>query len=354
MRTVIVTGSSGLIGSEAVRHYDRTGHKVIGVDNNMRRSFFGEDGDTTWQTRRLIEDCRNFRHAAIDIRDRNAVLGLIEETRPAAIVHCAAQPSHDLAAKIPFEDFEVNAVGTLNLLEATRRFAAETPFVFMSTNKVYGDGPNYIRLAEGPTRYEFADPGYAAGIAEDFPVDQTKHSLFGASKLAADVMVQEYGRYFDMPTVCFRGGCLTGTGHSGAQLHGYLSYIFKAAAEGRRYTIFGYKGKQVRDQIHSRDVISAVDAFIARPSGAGKVYNLGGGRANSVSILETIDAMKERYGRTLHWTLDDTNRIGDHIVYYTDMSRFRSDYPGWSLSTSIDAIFDEFANVAFGSLETAH
>lgn len=351
MGTIIVTGSAGLIGSETARHFDRRGDKVVGVDNNMRRTFFGVDGDTTWQADRLKQDCANYVHASIDIRDREAVLDLMKDTQPSAIVHCAAQPSHDLAAQIPFEDFEVNAVGTLNLLEAARRHAPEAPFVFMSTNKVYGDGPNFVPLIEGPTRYDFDDPRYEKGISEAFSVDQTKHSLFGASKLAADVMVQEYGRYFDMPTVCFRGGCLTGTGHSGAQLHGYLSYIFKVSAEGRPYTIFGYKGKQVRDQIHSRDVIGAAQAFIDAPSGCGKVYNLGGGRANSISILETIEAMDKRFGRKLDWTLDETNRIGDHIVYYTDMSRFRADYPDWRLTMSIDAILEEFAQVAFQTKE---
>ncbi len=285
MKHIIVTGSAGLIGSEAVRHYDALGWRVVGVDNNMRRTFFGSDGDTAWQRELLERDCRAYRHASIDIRDREAVLDLVSEVRPSAIIHCAAQPSHDLAAQIPFDDFAVNALGTLNLLEAARRFAAEAPFIFTSTNKVYGDGPNSVALVELETRYEFADPAYADGIPETFSIDQTKHSLFGASKVAADVMVQEYGRYFGMNTVCFRGGCLTGAGHSGAQLHGYLSYVFKAAAEARPYTIFGYKGKQVRDQIHSRDVIGAFDAFLANPR-AGAVYNLGGGKANSVSILE--------------------------------------------------------------------
>ena len=285
MKRIVVTGSAGLIGSEAARHYDALGFHVIGVDNNMRRSFFGPDGDTGWQRERLEGACRNYSHADIDIRDRSAILELFREARPSAVVHCAAQPSHDLAAKIPFDDFEVNALGTLNLLEATRQFVREAPFVFTSTNKVYGDGPNTVRLLEKAKRYEFADPTYADGIPESFSVDQTKHSLFGASKLAADVMVQEYGRYFGMNTVCFRGGCLTGAGHSGAQLHGYLSYVFKAAAQNRPYTIFGYKGKQVRDQIHSRDVISAFDAYIAKPR-PGAVYNLGGGKSNSVSILE--------------------------------------------------------------------
>lgn len=352
MKTILVTGSAGLIGSEAVRHYDALGYRIVGVDNNMRRAFFGDDGDTTWQRRRLQEECRNYRHVALDIRHRDRVLDLFAEVRPDAVIHCAAQPSHDLAAKIPFDDFEVNAVGTLNLLEATRHHAPEAAFVFMSTNKVYGDGPNRVDLVETETRYDFADPNFADGIPESFSIDQCKHSLFGASKVAADVLVQEYGRYFGMNTVCFRGGCLTGTGHSGAQLHGYLSYIFKSAATGRPYTIFGYKGKQVRDQIHSRDVVSAFDAYIARPR-PGAVYNLGGGKGNSVSILESIERIRQLSGHSLRWTLGDEARIGDHIVYYTDLSRFREDYPEWRLTMSIDDIFEEFARVSFAAVAAA-
>ena len=342
MKKMIITGSAGLIGSEAARRYDAAGYAVVGIDNNMRQYFFGADGDTRWQRDRLKAECRNYAHADIDIRDRRGVLDLFEQVRPSAVIHCAAQPSHDLAAQIPFEDFEVNATGTLNLLEATRTHAFEAPFLFMSTNKVYGDGPNRIALIESETRYDFADPAYARGVPETFSVDQCKHSLFGASKLAADVMVQEYGRYFGMSTVCFRGGCLTGVAHSGAQLHGYLSYLFKAAAEGRRYTIFGYKGKQVRDQIHSRDVIGAFDAYLRKPR-PGAVYNLGGGKANSVSILESIAKIRDCTGLTLHYDLSERNRIGDHVCYYTDMTRFQSDYPCWRLTTGIDDIFEEFA-----------
>jgi CDP-paratose 2-epimerase len=352
VKTIVVTGSAGLIGSEAAGHFAARGWQVVGVDNNMRRTFFGPDGDTTWQRQHLEETCRSYRHAEIDIRDRTAVAALFREVRPDAVIHCAAQPSHDLAASIPFDDFEINALGTLNLLEATRQHATEAPFVFMSTNKVYGDGPNFVRLAERYSRYDFDDPTYAEGIPETFSIDHTKHSLFGASKVAADVLVQEYGRYFGMNTVCFRGGCLTGAGHSGAQLHGYLSYIFKAAAEGRRYTIFGYKGKQVRDQIHSRDVIAAMAAFIERPR-PGAVYNLGGGKGNSVSILESIDRIHALTGARLNWTLSEENRIGDHIVYYTDLRRFRTDYPEWELTMSIDDIFEEFARVSFAKRSAA-
>jgi len=352
VKTIIVTGSAGLIGSEAAAHFGALGYKVVGVDNNMRRAFFGPDGDTTWQRQHLEETCRSYRHAEIDIRDREAVATLLREVRPDTVIHCAAQPSHDLAASIPFEDFEINALGTLNLLEATRQHAREVPFVFMSTNKVYGDGPNFVALRELDSRYDFDDPAYAEGIPETFSIDHCKHSLFGASKVAADVLVQEYGRYFGMNTVCFRGGCLTGAGHSGAQLHGYLSYIFKAAAQGRRYTIFGYKGKQVRDQIHSRDVIGAMAAFIEKPR-SGAVYNLGGGKGNSVSILESIDRIHQLTGERLDWTLSDESRIGDHIVYYTDLRRFRADYPEWDLTMSIDAIFEEFARVSFARRSAA-
>lgn len=352
MKRIVITGSAGLIGSEAARHYDGLGYEVIGIDNNMRRDFFGDDGDTTWQRERLEQSCRNYTHANLDIRDRNTALALFKDFRPNVIIHCAAQPSHDLAAKIPFDDFEVNALGTLNLLEATRQYAGDAAFVFMSTNKVYGDGPNFVPLVETSSRYDFGDPAYANGIPESFSVDQTKHSLFGASKLAADIMVQEYGRYFDMKTVCFRGGCLTGAGHSGAQLHGYLSYIFKAAAQQRHYTIFGYRGKQVRDQIHSRDVISAFDAFIANPR-AGAVYNLGGGKANSVSILESIDRIGQLSGKDLDWSLSQENRIGDHIVYYTDLARFQSDYPEWQITMSLDDIFEEFARLSFSNRSAA-
>jgi len=346
MKCVLVTGSAGLIGSEAARHYNSKADCVIGIDNNMRAKFFGPDGDTNWQRAQLEADCKNYRHSSTDIRDRSGIDRLIEEARPDAIIHCAAQPSHDLAATIPFDDFEVNAVGTLNLLEATRKHVPDSPFIFTSTNKVYGDAPNNINLVEMETRYDFDDPNHVRGIAETFSIDQSKHSLFGASKAAADLMVQEYGRYFGMNTVCFRGGCLTGTGHSGAELHGYLAYLFKAAAAGRHYTIFGYKGKQVRDQIHSRDVIGAFDAFIARPR-QGAVYNLGGGKPNSVSILESIDRIHQLSGRRLSVSLTDENRIGDHICYYTDMTRFQTDYPEWKLGVSIDQIFEEFAAIAF-------
>jgi CDP-paratose 2-epimerase len=342
VKTAIVTGSSGLIGSETVAYLDARGWCVHGVDNNMRRDFFGERGDTTWNLERLRDATARFEHHALDIRDREAMLRLVDELRPALVVHCAAQPSHDLAASRPFDDFEVNAVATLNLLEACRRSAPESPFVYLSTNKVYGDGPNELPLVELETRWDYADPADYDGIAEDFPVDGTMHSIFGASKLAADVMVQEYGRYFEMPTVCFRGGCLTGPHHSGAELHGFLAYLAHAVREGVPYRVYGYKGKQVRDNIHSFDVCTAIAAFAESPRPAA-VYNLGGGRENSVSMLEAIARFEELYGRSLDWTYVEEARRGDHICYISNLARFRADYPEWELSKSLDAIFDDFA-----------
>jgi CDP-paratose 2-epimerase len=344
-KTAVVTGSSGLIGSETVEYLDARGWKVHGVDNNLRRDFFGERGDTTWNLERLLAATSNFEHHGLDIRDRQAMLRLVEEVRPALVVHCAAQPSHDLAASRPFDDFEVNAVGTLNLLEGCRRAAPDAPFVFLSTNKVYGDGPNDLALVELETRWDYADPVYSEGIAEDFPIDGTMHSIFGASKVAADVMVQEYGRYFGMPTVCFRGGCLTGPHHSGAELHGFLAYLARATREGVPYRVYGYKGKQVRDNIHSFDVCTAITAFAEEPRVAA-VYNLGGGRENSISMLEAIARFEELYNRKLDWTYVDEPRRGDHICYISDLRRFRTDYPRWEQSKSLDAIFDDFADVS--------
>lgn len=339
---VIVTGSCGLIGSEAVRYYDKRAELVVGIDNNMRAEFFGKDGDTTWVRDRLEVECPKYKHLSVDIRDRERIFGIIDELKPNLIIHCAAQPSHDLAARIPCVDFEVNAVGTLNLLEATKTSASDAVFIFMSTNKVYGDAPNNISLMELETRWDYDDPSYVNGIPESFSIDQSKHSLFGASKVAADVMVQEYGRYFGMKTVAFRGGCLTGPGHSGAELHGFLSYFFKAALNGRRYTIYGYKGKQVRDQIHSIDVISAFDEFYKNPK-CGAVYNLGGGKDNSVSILESFDRVEQLLGKKIHYEYSDQNRIGDHICYYSDLAKLKNDFPNWTITRSLDDIFEEFA-----------
>ena len=341
MKSVLVTGSAGLIGSEAVRFYNARADNVVGVDNNLRETLFGPDGDTSWRRAELEARCSRYTHVAEDIRDFERMERLIHKARPELIIHCAAQPSHDLAARVPMLDFETNAVGTLNLLEATRRHAPDACFIFMSTNKVYGDAPNRIAMRELPTRWDFADPLYAEGIDESLTIDQSTHSLFGASKVAADVLVQEYGRYFGMKTVCFRGGCLTGTGHSGAELHGFLAYLVKTVVTGRHYTIFGYKGKQVRDQIHSRDVVLAFEAFRLNPK-SGAVYNMGGGRANSVSVLEAIDKIEQLAGRKIEKEFSDQARTGDHICYYTDLRCFQNDYPEWQITTSLDQIFEEF------------
>ncbi|MCB2154584.1 NAD-dependent epimerase/dehydratase family protein [bacterium] len=336
----MVTGSNGLIGSECVQHFDDLGWEVVGVDNNMRRQFFGPDGDTLWNLERLRAATRNFRHCDSDIRDRDFIDRLLGEVRPDLVIHAAAQPSHDLAARIPVDDFEVNANGTLNLLEATRQHAPEAVFVFMSTNKVYGDAPNSLPLEELETRWDFADERRGVGIDERMSIDQSMHSLFGVSKVAADVMTQEYGHYFGMKTVCLRGGCLTGPAHSGAQLHGFLSYLVKCAMRGDKYTVFGYKGKQVRDNIHSYDVCRAIEVFAANPR-PGEVYNIGGGPGNSVSILEVIARIEELSGRRLDWEYSDKARSGDHICYYTDLGKFRRDYPEWDITKSLDDILKE-------------
>ena len=337
---VLVTGSSGLIGSEAVVHFDRQGHDVTGIDNNMRRVFFGPKGDTTWNRNRLLAGARRFKHIDLDIRDREGIDHLFRERPFDLIIHCAAQPSHDKAAQIPLLDFEVNALGTLNLLEATRLHSPDAVFIHMSTNKVYGDAPNEIPLVELETRYDYARPEDHQGIAETCRIDQTLHSLFGASKTAGDVMAQEYGRYFGMKVGIFRGGCLTGPSHSGVELHGFLSYLVKVAVTGQRYTIFGYKGKQVRDQIHSVDVIRAFEVFAANPR-PGEVYNLGGGRANSASVLECIALIEQKTGRSIAWTYDERNRRGDHICYISDLSKLANHYPDWQITRSLDAILDE-------------
>ena len=343
-RPAVVTGSSGLIGSELVEHLDERGWDVHGIDNNMRRTFFGEHGDTTPNLERLRRATRRFTHHDLDIRDRSGIADLVSRTKPELIVHCAAQPSHDLAAQLPFDDFEVNAVATLNLLEAARAHAADAPFVFLSTNKVYGDAPNELPLIELETRWDYAAEAHREGIDETMRIDHTLHSLFGASKVAADVLVQEYGRYFGLPTVCFRGGCLTGPNHSGAELHGFLAYIARAIREGRRYRIFGYGGKQVRDNIHSHDVCAAVMAFAADPRPAA-VYNLGGGRSNSISLLEAIDRLEELIGRALDREYLDEPRRGDHICYISNLSRLRADYPGWEITVPLDETLRQLARV---------
>ena len=342
MKKLLVTGSSGLIGSEVCVYFASLGWTIHGVDNNQRAVFFGPQGDTRWNQRRLQESLKGFVHHELDIRDRQGVLNLIETLRPEAIVHTAAQPSHDRAAAIPFDDFDTNAVGTLNLLEATRRFIPESPFVHLSTNKVYGDAPNEIPLVERDTRWDYADPLYQSGIPETFRIDQSKHSLFGASKVAADIMVQEYGRYFGLYSCCLRGGCLTGPNHSGVELHGFLSYLLKCNIEDRIYKIYGYKGKQVRDNIHSQDVARFIEAFIENPRSA-EVYNLGGGKDNTCSILESFEIVSSITGKSMKYEYIDQNREGDHICYYSDLRKMQNHYPNWQITKKLRDIFEEIS-----------
>jgi len=337
---ILVTGSSGLIGSEAVEHFDRQGHEVVGVDNNMRQVFFGAQGDTTWNLERLKSATKNFTHQNVDIRDRDALEKLFRERRFDLIVHCAAQPSHDKARDIPILDFEVNALGTLNLLEATRQHSPDAVFIFMSTNKVYGDAPNEVPLKELETRWEYAREEDFHGIAETCRIDRTLHSLFGASKAAADLVAQEYGRYFGMKVGIFRGGCLTGPSHSGVELHGFLSYLVKTALSGGEYSVFGYKAKQVRDNIHSHDVVRAIEEFAANPR-PGEVYNIGGGRENSVSMLEAIARIEKMTGRKMKWRYVEENRKGDHICYISDLRKLKAHYPGWKITRGLDEIVGE-------------
>jgi CDP-paratose 2-epimerase len=340
MKRILVTGSSGLIGSEAVEHFDGQGHAVIGVDNNMRREFFGPAGDTSWNLERLKRSTSNFRHYDLDIRDRAGVTALFQQNSFGLVIHCAAQPSHDKARDIPLTDFEVNALGTVNLLEATRQHCPEAVFILMSTNKVYGDAPNEKPLHELETRYDFSDVADFRGIDETCRIDRTLHSVFGASKVSADVMAQEYGRYFGMNVGVFRGGCLTGRSHSAVELHGFLSYLVKVAVSGQTYQVYGYKGKQVRDNIHSYDVIRAMEEFAAKPR-PGEVYNMGGGRDNSVSIIEAIERTEQLTGRSIAYTYHDQNRKGDHICYISDLAKFKSHYPRWTVTRSLDAILEE-------------
>ena len=342
-RTLLVTGSAGLIGSETVRRFAMEGCTVVGIDNDMRKRFFGEEASTRRTRDELVANVRDYQHNDIDIRDAAAVNELFKQhgRSLAAIVHTAAQPSHDWAARDPQMDFTVNANGTLNLLEAARNFSPETPFVFISTNKVYGDTPNRLPLRELPLRWEI-EPGheYEPGISEKMSIDQTKHSLFGASKVAADVLVQEYGRYFGMPTACFRGGCLTGPAHAGTELHGFLSYLMKCTVSGRPYRIFGYKGKQVRDNIHSFDLVEAFVAFVRSPRVA-QVYNIGGSRHANCSMLEAIEICEEISGRKLSWEYVEDNRVGDHIWWISDVRKFRGHYPGWNFRYGLREILGE-------------
>lgn len=344
MRTVIVTGAGGLIGSESVEFFCDKGFSVVGIDNDKRAYFFGKDASTKWNIQMLSDKYPDFKNHFIDIRDYEEILKVFKEygSDIEMVIHAAAQPSHDWAAKEPITDFSINATGTLNLLEATRKIAPEAVFIFTSTNKVYGDTPNYLPLVELETRWEIDEehPYFKEGIDESMSIDNSKHSLFGASKVAADVLVQEYGKYFGMKTGTFRGGCLTGPNHSGAQLHGFLAYLMKCAISGDHYTIFGYKGKQVRDNIHSHDLVSMFWSFYNNPR-SGEVYNAGGGRFSNCSLIEAIDICEEITGNKMNYTYSESNRIGDHIWYISDLTKFKSHYPEWKQEYKIKMIFDE-------------
>ena len=345
METLLVTGSGGLIGSEAVQYFSQKGFNVIGLDNNQREVFFGASGSVQSTIDELTKSFENYKHFEIDVRDFKSLEKIFLENEIHYILHAAAQPSHDLAAKIPFEDFYTNAVGTLNILECMRTHAPKAAFVFMSTNKVYGDAPNNFRLREGRSRFDFDEINETGGlssrgITEFCTIDQSMHSLFGASKLSADVLVQEYGRYFDMNTCVLRGGCLTGASHKAVKLHGYLQYLVSTVARGETYTIIGYKGKQVRDQIHSSDVVSAVEMYFNHPVKY-LVANIGGGKSNSISINETLDILKENFGLKYKINNLDQPRAGDHICYYTDTSRLEKYYPSWKKKYDVNDIISE-------------
>lgn len=349
MSAVIITGSSGLIGSETARFFHRQGFDVVGIDNNMRAYFFGQDASVDWCTEQLVASLPRFRHVPLDVRDAPSVERLFKEYGRGIelVVHCAAQPSHDWAAREPVTDFSVNAMGTLVLLEAARKHSPEAPFIFTSTNKVYGDTPNTLPLVETERRWELAPehPWSEHGIDESMSIDQTKHSIFGASKVAADVMVQEYGKYFGMPTGVFRGGCLTGPAHSGAELHGFLAYLVRCAVTRRPYTIFGYKGKQVRDNIHSNDLVQCFWQFFGAPK-PGAVYNIGGSRHSNCSVLEAIDLIAELSGIEICYSVSDTARSGDHIWWISDVRRFQRDFPTWSYSHDLRTTLAEIIAAA--------
>jgi CDP-paratose 2-epimerase len=339
-KKILVTGSNGLIGSEVCVYFAAQGFQVHGLDNNQRAVFFGPPGDTRWNQRRLQQALPDFTHHELDIRDRAGIEELVRTLSADLVVHTAAQPSHDRAAAIPFDDFDTNAVGTLNLLEAWRRHRPESVFIHMSTNKVYGDGPNRLPLVEEAKRWDYADHHREHGIPETFSIDQCLHSLFGASKVASDVLVQEYGRYFNLPTCCLRGGCLTGPNHSGVELHGFLSYLVKCNLEGREYSVFGYKGKQVRDNIHSEDVAAFMHQFYLKPR-CGEVYNLGGGKPNSCSILEAFEMVEGLTGRKPKHRYVDQHRTGDHICYYSDLRKMKEHYPAWGITRSLPQVFED-------------
>ena len=344
MTTILVTGSTGLIGSEAVRFFADKTDQIIGIDNDMRSYFFGPEASTNWNRDLLMNEIANYKHLNEDIRDEKAMERIFSEYGKdiTLVIHSAAQPSHDWAAREPFTDFSVNATGTLVLLEMTRKTCPDAVFIFTSTNKVYGDAPNYLPLVEQETRWELdkSHPYAERGIDESMSIDQCKHSLFGASKVAADVMVQEYGRYFDMKSACFRGGCLTGPSHSGAELHGFLAYLMKCAITGDPYTVFGYKAKQVRDNIHSYDLVNMLWHFYQKPR-CGEVYNAGGSRHSNCSMLEAIEKCEQITGKKMNWSYSETNRIGDHIWWISDVSKFKAHYPEWEYEYDIDDILQQ-------------
>ncbi len=342
MASILVTGSAGLVGSEAAKFFSAQGHEVIGVDNDMRKYFFGETASTEWNGAELLNRCTNYEHRNIDIRDNTLLESLFKDFDFNLVIHAAAQPSHDWAAKEPFTDFAINANGTLNLLENFRSCCPDGVFIFISTNKVYGDTPNYLPLREWETRYEVEKTHKfgKAGIDESMSIDQCKHSLFGASKAAADILVQEYGRYFQLKTVCFRAGCITGSHHSGAELHGFLAYLAKCIMTGETYSIFGYKGKQVRDNIHAYDLVTAFDHFYKNP-GIGQVYNMGGSRYSNISMMEAIKKIERLVGKKAKTEYIDRARIGDHIWYISDVSKFKKDYSGWDFRYDMDGILEE-------------
>jgi CDP-paratose 2-epimerase len=344
MAIALITGSGGLVGSEAVRHFAGLGLDVIGIDNDMRKTLFGEEASTAWNVARLRKELGfRYRHLDIDVRDRMGVLSLFEKHRDAIVlvIHAASQPSHDWAAREPFTDFDINATGTLNLLEATRRNAPDATFIYTSTNKVYGDRPNDLPLIELESRFEISpDHTYANGIREDMRIDDCLHSLFGASKLAGDIMVQEYGRYFGISTVCFRGGTLTGPAHSATELHGFLAYVMRCTMSGRPYTVYGYGGKQVRDAIHSSDLVRAFQLFFEQPR-VGELYNIGGGRSSNCSVIEAIELSQEITGKKLDWQYSDHARRGDHVWWIGDNGKFEDHYPGWHMDYDVPRILKD-------------
>ena len=337
---LLVTGSCGLVGSEIINLLSKDYKVIYGIDNNSRKVFFGSGGDITTRKKSLKKHIKNYHHYNFDIRNRGKISNLIKKIKPDCIIHCAGQPSHDLAAKIPYDDFDTNAVGTLNLLESTRKYCKKKKFIFLSTNKVYGDAPNKIKISERDKRFIISEKKYLDGIPETFNIDQNTHSIFGASKLAADVMVQEYGRYFNLKTCCIRAGCITGPHHSGVELHGYLNYLVKMNIERKKYTVFGYKGKQVRDNIHAKDLVMFIKNFIKKPR-VGEVYNIGGGYKNSISILEAFELVEKASGIKMIYKTVKKNRIGDHICYYSNLKKAKKHYPEWSIKINLKTIIKE-------------